>query len=178
MSNFAVGDEYRVNLNLQVDYPLQGDVVFQLATQEGPLTIVPVGLSIRQVYPSLRVEPSSLNAKQLQGSSKEFKFALINDGQVAATNVHLKLPDTSLFSLFSFGGSTVKAAKAGSTLGPGENTTFTLQVRAQQSAGAFIPYQFFLMLPYIMSIIAMIVMARKTKYPQALLVPFRRGERV
>lgn len=53
-----------------------------------------------------------------------------------------------------------------------------LQVRAQQSAGAFIPYQFFLMLPYIMSILAMIVMARKTKYPKALLVPFRRGERV
>lgn len=53
-----------------------------------------------------------------------------------------------------------------------------LQVRAQQSAGAFIPYQFFLMLPYIMSILAMIVMAHKTKYPQALLVPFRRGERV
>ena len=53
-----------------------------------------------------------------------------------------------------------------------------LQVRAQQSAGAFIPYQFFLMLPYIMSILAMIVMAHRTKYPQALLVPFRRGERV
>jgi simple sugar transport system permease protein len=53
-----------------------------------------------------------------------------------------------------------------------------LQVRAQVLAGAFIPYQFFLMLPYIMSILAMIVMARKTKYPQALLVPFRRGERV
>lgn len=51
-----------------------------------------------------------------------------------------------------------------------------LQVRAQVSAGAFIPYQFFLMLPYIMSILAMIVIARKTKYPQALLVPFRRGE--
>ncbi len=53
-----------------------------------------------------------------------------------------------------------------------------MQVRAQQSAGAFIPYQFFLMLPYVMSILAMIVIARKTKYPQALLVPFRRGERV
>jgi ABC-type uncharacterized transport system permease subunit len=53
-----------------------------------------------------------------------------------------------------------------------------LQVRAQQTAGAFIPYQFFLMLPYVMSILAMIVIARKTKYPQALLVPFRRGERV
>jgi len=53
-----------------------------------------------------------------------------------------------------------------------------MQVRAQQSAGAFIPYQFFLMLPYIMSILAMIVIARKTTYPKALLVPFRRGERV
>ena len=53
-----------------------------------------------------------------------------------------------------------------------------IQVRAQQFAGVVIPYQFFLMLPYLMSILAMIVMARKTRYPQALLVPFRRGERV
>lgn len=52
-----------------------------------------------------------------------------------------------------------------------------LQVRAQQSAGAIIPYQFFLMLPYVMSILAMIVMARRAQYPQALLTPFRRGER-
>jgi hypothetical protein len=29
-----------------------------------------------------------------------------------------------------------------------------------------------------MSILAMIVMARRAQYPQALLVPFRRGERV
>ncbi len=53
-----------------------------------------------------------------------------------------------------------------------------LQVRVQQSAGAFIPYQFFLMMPYVMSIVAMIVIARRTRYPKALLVPFRRGERV
>jgi simple sugar transport system permease protein len=53
-----------------------------------------------------------------------------------------------------------------------------LQVRIQQVAGAFIPYQFFLMLPYLLSIAAMVVMARRARYPQALLVPFRRGERV
>ncbi len=53
-----------------------------------------------------------------------------------------------------------------------------LQVRAQQLAGAFIPYQFFLMLPYILSIAAMVLMARRAQYPKALLVPFRRGERV
>lgn len=53
-----------------------------------------------------------------------------------------------------------------------------MQVRAQQFAGAFIPYQFFLMLPYLLSIAAMVVMARQAKYPKALLTPFRRGERV
>ena len=52
-----------------------------------------------------------------------------------------------------------------------------MQVRAQQKAGAVIPYQFFLMLPYVLSIVAMVVMARRARYPQALLVPFRRGER-
>ena len=52
------------------------------------------------------------------------------------------------------------------------------QVRAQQQAGAFIPYQVFLMLPYLLSIAAMVVMARSARYPKALLVPFRRGDRV
>ncbi len=53
-----------------------------------------------------------------------------------------------------------------------------LQVRAQQFAGVFIPYQFFLMLPYLLSIAAMVIMARQARYPKALLIPFRRGERV
>lgn len=52
------------------------------------------------------------------------------------------------------------------------------QVRMQQQAGAFIPYQFFLMLPYVLSIIAMIVVARRAEYPKALLKPYRRGERL
>ena len=51
------------------------------------------------------------------------------------------------------------------------------QGRAQQLAGAFIPYQFFLMLPFILSIAAMVVASKRTRYPKALLVPFRRGER-
>jgi simple sugar transport system permease protein len=53
-----------------------------------------------------------------------------------------------------------------------------LQVRAQQLGGAIIPYQFFLMLPYILSILAMVVMARRARYPKALLQPFRRGDRI
>jgi simple sugar transport system permease protein len=53
-----------------------------------------------------------------------------------------------------------------------------LQVRVQQVAGAVIPYQFFLMLPYVLSIVAMVIMSRRAAYPKALLVPFRRGERI
>ncbi len=52
------------------------------------------------------------------------------------------------------------------------------QVRAQQLAGGDIPYQFFLMLPYLLSIGAMIIISKRMQYPQALLVPFRRGDRI
>ena len=52
------------------------------------------------------------------------------------------------------------------------------QVRMQQQTGAYIPYQFFLMLPYVLSIVAMIVVARRAEYPKALLKPYRRGERL
>jgi len=51
------------------------------------------------------------------------------------------------------------------------------QVRLQQVPGIDIPYQFFLMAPYILSIIALTLLARKAVYPKALLIPFRRGER-
>ena len=40
-----------------------------------------------------------------------------------------------------------------------------------------VPYQLFLMLPYILSIVALIVMARRARVPQALMQPYRRGER-
>jgi simple sugar transport system permease protein len=52
-----------------------------------------------------------------------------------------------------------------------------LQIRVQQASSAVIPYQFFLMMPYVLSILAMIVMSRRAAYPRALLVPFRKGER-
>lgn len=51
------------------------------------------------------------------------------------------------------------------------------QLRLQQLAGAFVPYQVFLMLPFILSIIALIVMSRRVAYPRALMVPYRKGER-
>jgi simple sugar transport system permease protein len=51
------------------------------------------------------------------------------------------------------------------------------QLRLQQLAGGVVPYQVFLMLPYALSILALIVMSRRAAYPRALMVPYRKGER-
>jgi simple sugar transport system permease protein len=51
------------------------------------------------------------------------------------------------------------------------------QLRLQQLAGTFIPYQIFLMLPFILSILALIVMSRRATYPRALMVAYHKGER-
>jgi ABC-type uncharacterized transport system permease subunit len=53
-----------------------------------------------------------------------------------------------------------------------------LQIRLQQtSLGAQIPYQIFLMIPYILSTFALILMSRRAEVPAALRVPFNKGER-
>ncbi len=53
-----------------------------------------------------------------------------------------------------------------------------LQIRVQQtSLGTLIPYQIFLMMPYILSILALILMSRRAEVPAALMVPFNKGER-
>lgn len=52
-----------------------------------------------------------------------------------------------------------------------------LQLRLQQSGSAALPYQLYLMLPYALSILALVLVARKAAYPQALMKPYRKGER-
>lgn len=52
-----------------------------------------------------------------------------------------------------------------------------LQVRLQTEVGALVPGQVFLMAPYILSIIALVVAARNADYPRALLTPWFKGQR-
>jgi general nucleoside transport system permease protein len=56
-----------------------------------------------------------------------------------------------------------------------------LQLRLQQSGGDVLgitmPYQVYLMLPYVLSIAALVLVARRAAYPQALMKPYRKGER-
>ncbi|MEP3635960.1 MAG: ABC transporter permease [Paracoccaceae bacterium] len=53
-----------------------------------------------------------------------------------------------------------------------------LQIRLQQTEiGVVIPYQVFLMMPYVLSILALVLMSRRAEVPAALMVPFNKGER-
>jgi len=56
-----------------------------------------------------------------------------------------------------------------------------LQLRLQQAGsglfGLQVSYQFYLMLPYVMAIVALLVVARRASYPQALMKPYRKGQR-
>ena len=56
-----------------------------------------------------------------------------------------------------------------------------LQLRLQQSGsglfGVAVPYQVYLMLPYLLSIAALVLVARRAAYPHALMKPYRKGER-
>ncbi len=56
-----------------------------------------------------------------------------------------------------------------------------LQLRLQHAGagalGVSLPYQIYLMLPYAMAIVALVLVARRAAYPQALMKPYRKGER-
>jgi general nucleoside transport system permease protein len=51
------------------------------------------------------------------------------------------------------------------------------QVRLQTEVGAFVPSQVFLMAPYVLSIFALVIVARRAEYPGALLKPWFKGQR-
>lgn len=51
------------------------------------------------------------------------------------------------------------------------------QLRLQTVLNGVVPYQIFLMIPYLLSIAALALMARRARVPQALMQPYRRGER-
>ena len=52
-----------------------------------------------------------------------------------------------------------------------------LQLRLQQADSGGLPYQLYLMLPYALSIVALVVASRRASAPQALMKPYIPGER-
>jgi simple sugar transport system permease protein len=52
-----------------------------------------------------------------------------------------------------------------------------LQLRLQQAGAGGLPYQLYLMLPYVLSIVALVIASRRARAPQALMRPYIAGER-
>ncbi|NIM28421.1 MAG: ABC transporter permease [Gammaproteobacteria bacterium] len=52
-----------------------------------------------------------------------------------------------------------------------------LQLRLQSSGAIDLPYQLFLMLPFLLTVVAMAMLSRNARAPASLLVPYRREER-
>lgn len=52
-----------------------------------------------------------------------------------------------------------------------------LHLHLQQSGESPVPCQVCLMLPYVLSILALALVARRAAYPHALMKPYRKGER-
>ena len=51
------------------------------------------------------------------------------------------------------------------------------QVRLQTDIGGLVPGQLFLMAPYVLSIVALVIAARRSQAPRALLAPWFKGQR-
>ena len=58
---------------------------------------------------------------------------------------------------------------------PGYTTTVCFDPGTQ--VGAIVPGQVFLMMPYLLSIAALCVIARRADYPKALMIPYIKGQR-
>ena len=183
-----------LQIPLLSDLPFFGPALFQhttftyLALLSVPLTMwlinkSPFGLAIKMAGEN----PMALEAQGINVLTIRTLAVMIGSAFMAVGGAYLTMSAFNAFyfgmingrgwiaiALVIFASWKPKQALLGALLFAGLDA---YQVRAQQLAGAFIPYQFFLMLPYVLSIFAMVIAAKKTRYPKALLIPFRRGER-
>jgi len=179
---------------LLADIPVIGEALFV----QSPLTwlalllvvfvsyslyATPIGLAVRMVGENpMAAEAQGINVHLLRTGAVVFGSALM---AVGGTYLTLSAFDAFYIGMVNGRGwicvalvvfASWKPFKA--LLGTILFATFdALQMRVQQQATTAISYQFYLMAPYVMSILALIIMSRRAAYPKALLIPFRRGER-
>jgi len=176
------------------DLPFLGPALFQ----QTPLTFLALALVIATAYVlyrtplglAIRAVGDNPAAVESQGLSVYF----IRIGTVVAGSAIMALGGAfltmSAFDAFFFGmvngrGWICIALTVFASWRPGKALIGALlfgafdafQVRLQTEVGSFIPGQVFLMMPYLLSIAALIVVARRADYPRALLVPYFRGQR-
>ncbi|WP_417669057.1 ABC transporter permease [Roseibium sp.] len=176
------------------DLPFIGPALFQqtaltflalavVAVTAFVLYRTPLGLAIRAVGDN----PSAVESQGLSVYGLRIGTVVVGSALMALGGAFLTM---SAFDAFFFGmvngrGWICIALTVFASWRPGKALIGALlfgafdafQVRLQTEVGSFIPGQVFLMMPYLLSIAALILVARKADYPRALLVPYFRGQR-
>jgi general nucleoside transport system permease protein len=154
------------------------------AVTAGVLYRTPLGLALRAVGEN----PAAVEAQGLSVTGLRMGAVIVGSGLMAVGGAFLTLSAFSSFyfemvngrgwiciALVVFGGWKPGKAVLGALLFAAFDA---LQVRLQQTpVGAVVPYQVFLMMPFVLSILALVFMSRRAEVPAALMQPFNRGER-
>lgn len=144
----------------------------------------PLGLAVRAAGES----PSAVAAQGLSVTAIRMGAVIVGSGLMAVGGAFLTLSafDSFFFDMVNGRGWICIALVVFGAWKPGKALLGAIlfaafdafQIRLQQTPlGAHVPYQVFLMMPYFLSILALVVMSRRAEVPAALMVPFRKGER-
>ena len=143
----------------------------------------PLGLALRAVgdNPSA-VEAQGLSVRGLRIGAVVFGSALMALGGAFLT---MSAFDAFFFGMVNGRGWICIALVVFASWQPGKALLGALlfgafdafQIRLQAEIGQVVPGQVFLMLPYLLSIIALVLVARRADYPRALLQPWFKGQR-
>ncbi|SFI78787.1 ABC transporter permease [Celeribacter neptunius] len=184
-----------VEIPFLADIPLIGPALFH----QTPLTYAafllvaltafvlyrtPLGLAVRAAGES----PSAVSAQGLSVTAIRMGAVIVGSGFMAVGGAFLTMSafDSFFFDMVGGRGWICIALVVFGAWKPGKALLGAilfaafdaLQIRLQQTGiGAIVPYQVFLMLPYILSILALVLMSRRAEVPAALMVPFNKGER-
>ncbi len=184
-----------VDIPVLSDLPFLGEALFS----QTPLTYLafatagvvalvlyrtPLGLALRAVGEN----PSAVEAQGLSVTAIRMGAVMVGSGLMAVGGAFLTMSAFSSFffemvngrgwiciALVVFGAWRPGKALLGALLFAAFDA---LQIRMQQTPlGAVVPYQVFLMVPYVLSIAALVLMSRRAEVPESLMVPYNRGER-
>lgn len=143
----------------------------------------PLGLAIRAVGESPQaVEAQGINVVRLRTGAVMAGSALM---AIAGSFLTLSAFNSFFFNMVNGRGWICVALIVFASWRPGKALLGALlfaffdaaQLRLQQSGGGVLPYQVYLMLPYVLSIVALVLVARRAAYPQALMQPYVKGSR-
>ena len=144
----------------------------------------PLGLALRAVGEA----PEAVEAQGLNVTALRMGAVVVGSGLMATGGAFLTLSAFNSFffemvngrgwiciALVVFGAWRPGKAVLGAILFAAFDA---LQIRLQQTGlGVLVPYQVFLMTPYLLSILALVLMSRRARVPAALMVPYRKGAR-